>query len=85
MKYRIIIISVLLSLPLVVRAAVPGPVDAGEAFLRQLQKRDSVLIADQVSYGFRLDGLQEGSGQNGRRTMPTASWLSGPGSWIPSE
>lgn len=62
MKYRIIIISVLLSLPLVVRAAVPGPVDAGEAFLRQLQKRDSVLIADQVRYGFRLDGLQEGSG-----------------------
>ena len=62
MKYRIIIISVLLSLPLVVMAAVPGPVDAGEAFLRQLQKRDSVLIADQVRYGFRLDGLQEGSG-----------------------
>ncbi len=62
MKYRIIIISVLLSLPLVVRAAVPGPVDAGEAFLRQLQKRDSVLIADQLRYGFRLDGLQEGSG-----------------------
>ena len=62
MKYRIIIISVLLSLPLVVRAAVPGPVDAGAAFLRQLQKRDSVLIADQVRYGFRLDGLQEGSG-----------------------
>ena len=62
MKYRIIIISVLLSLPLMVRAAVPGPVDAGEAFLRQLQKRDSVLIADQVRYGFRLDGLQEGSG-----------------------
>lgn len=62
MKYRIIIISVLLSLPLVVRAAVPGSVDAGEAFLRQLQKRDSVLIADQVRYGFRLDGLQEGSG-----------------------
>ena len=62
MKYRIIIISVLLSLPLVVGAAVPEPVDAGEAFLRQLQKRDSVLIADQVRYGFRLDGLQEGSG-----------------------
>lgn len=62
MKYRIIIISALLSLPLMVRAAVPGPVDAGEAFLRQLQKRDSVLIADQVRYGFRLDGLQEGSG-----------------------
>ena len=25
------------------------------SFLRQLQKRDSVLIADQLQYGFRLE------------------------------
>lgn len=33
--------------------AVPEPV-AGESFLLQLQPRDSVLIADQLRYGFRL-------------------------------
>ena len=33
----------------------------GEAFLRPLQKRDSVLIADQLAYGFRLEGVQEGT------------------------
>lgn len=32
-----------------------------EAFLRQLQKRDSVLIADQLSYGAALEGLKEGT------------------------
>ena len=31
-----------------------GIVPAGDAFLEQLQKRDSVLIADQLRYGFRL-------------------------------
>lgn len=30
-------------------------------FLRQLQKRDSILIGDQMEYGFRLDGLEDGS------------------------
>lgn len=37
---------------------IPG----GEAFLRPLQKRDSVLVADQLAYGFRLEGVQEGTG-----------------------
>lgn len=36
---------------------IPG----GEAFLRPLQKRDSVLIADQIAYGFRLEGVPEGT------------------------
>lgn len=31
------------------------------AFLQQLQERDSVLIADQLCYGFELKGLEEGT------------------------
>ena len=31
------------------------------AFLKQLQERDSVLVADQLLYGFRLDGVAEGT------------------------
>lgn len=31
------------------------------AFLQPLQERDSVLIADQILYGFRLDGVVEGT------------------------
>lgn len=37
--------------------ALPEPV-AGESFLLQLQPRDSVLIADQLRYGFRLADVQ---------------------------
>lgn len=36
-------------------------VPAGKAWLRQLQPRDSILIADQVEYGFRLDSLPAGT------------------------
>lgn len=36
-------------------------VPSGEAFLRQLQKRDSVLIADQLEYGVELQGVREGT------------------------
>ena len=35
---------------------------AGEAFLEQLQPRDSVLVADQLEYGFELHGVEEGTG-----------------------
>jgi hypothetical protein len=31
------------------------------SFLRKLQKRDSVLVADQLQYGFRLDGVIDGT------------------------
>lgn len=31
------------------------------AFLQQLQERDSVLIADQLLYGFKLEGVTEGT------------------------
>lgn len=36
-------------------------VPSGEAFLEPLQQRDSVLIADQLEYGFRLDGVEPGT------------------------
>lgn len=50
--------------------AVPGlraqdslsAVNAGEAFLEQLQPRDSILIADQLKYGFELDEVRAGTG-----------------------
>ena len=36
-------------------------IPAGQAYLKQLQPRDSILIADQVEYGFQLDSLAEGT------------------------
>ena len=36
-------------------------VPAGQAFLKQLLPRDSILIADQLEYGFQLDSLAEGT------------------------
>lgn len=35
--------------------------EAGEAFLEPLQKRDSVLVADQLRYGLELKDVQEGT------------------------
>lgn len=40
---------------------ISGIVPGKGAFLEQLQKRDSILIADQLSYGFELDSLKEGT------------------------
>ncbi len=38
------------------------PLPSGtDAFVLQLQKRDSILIADQLRYGVRIDGVQDGS------------------------
>ena len=36
-------------------------VPSGKAFLNQLQPRDSILIADQLEYGFNLDGVKDGT------------------------
>lgn len=44
MRLLVVILAVLLD-------AVP----AGDAYLKQLQPRDSILIADQLEYGFQLD------------------------------
>ena len=38
-----------------------APVFRDGSYLRQLQERDSVLIGDQLLYGFRLEGLKEGT------------------------
>ena len=35
--------------------------DGGEAFLEPVQKRDSILIADQLRYGVMLKDVQEGT------------------------
>lgn len=40
----------------------PGVKEMDGSFLEQIQKRDSVLVADQLRYGFRLDGVVEGTG-----------------------
>ena len=37
------------------------PVPSGKAFLNQLQQRDSILIADQLEYGFTLEGVKDGT------------------------
>ena len=36
-------------------------VQMGESFLQPLQERDSVLIADQLFYGFELKQVEEGT------------------------
>lgn len=38
-----------------------GMIPQGKAFLDPLQKRDSVLIADQLEYGFELQGVGKGT------------------------
>lgn len=50
MKILCIILSMLLDL-----------VPKGPAFLNQLQKRDSILVADQIEYGFTLDSVKIGT------------------------
>ena len=42
-------------------AAVLETVPAGPAWIKQLQPRDSILIADQIEYGFQLDSVPEGT------------------------
>lgn len=34
---------------------------SGKAYMKQLQQRDSILIADQLEYGFQLDSISEGT------------------------
>ena len=43
-------------------ALVLGVIPSGQTFLKQLQPRDSILIADQLEYGFEMEGVQEGTG-----------------------
>ena len=46
---------------LIILSVLLDPVPAGKAFLEQLQKRDSILIADQLEYGFTLEGVEDGT------------------------
>ena len=55
------ILAALFCLPAVVSARGRGEDIADGAFLRQLQERDSVLIADQLKYGVRLNSVEEGT------------------------
>lgn len=36
-------------------------IPAGKAYMTPLQQRDSILIADQIEYGFRLDSVKAGT------------------------
>lgn len=62
MKIRNLLLAlcILLSVP----ASLPaqGRKEMKGSFLRQLQQRDSILIADQLQYGFTLEGVEEGTG-----------------------
>lgn len=42
-------------------AIVLDVIPSGSAFVKQLQQRDSILVADQLEYGFRLDGVKAGT------------------------
>ena len=46
---------------IVILACVLDVVPSGKAFLNQLQQRDSILIADQLEYGFSLEGVKDGT------------------------
>ena len=46
---------------LIILSVLLDPIPSGKAFLEQLQKRDSILIADQVEYGFTLEGVEDGT------------------------
>ncbi len=46
---------------IVILACVLDVVPSGKAFLNQLQQRDSILIADQLEYGFALEGVKDGT------------------------
>lgn len=39
----------------------PAIVPGGKAYIKQLQPRDSILIADQIEYGFELEGVKNGT------------------------
>jgi len=55
-------IAIILSSLIVSLSAFCQPREAGETFLRPLQKRDSVLIGDQLQWGVLLKGLDDGTG-----------------------
>ena len=43
---------------LAILASVLNIIPFGKAYMKQLQPRDSILVADQIEYGFRMDSLK---------------------------
>ena len=76
MKFKLII-------PALLAAALPLGAqglreDAGSTFLEPLQKRDSVLIADQFRYGIVLENITEGTPLALPELKPEKYWMSRP-------
>ena len=51
----------MMKLTLLLLAAIMELIPYGETFLKPLQKRDSILVADQLEYGFQIDSIQAGT------------------------
>lgn len=51
----------MMTLVITILALLQGIIPQGPAYMKQLQQRDSVLIADQIEYGFELDNVAEGT------------------------
>ena len=62
MPLQAISAAVLFLSPLWLMAQEPEADYVSETFLEQMQPRDSVLIADQLKYGFSMNGVEEGTG-----------------------
>lgn len=61
MRKLLIYMAVLLFPTLLTAQQAGSVIPMDGAFLRQLQERDSVLVADQLQYGFELKGVEEGT------------------------
>lgn len=64
MSRKILVVTAALIISVMLWGQHGSVLPSGKAFLSQLQKRDSVLIADQVKYGFRLEGVKNGTELN---------------------
>lgn len=49
------------ALVIVILSLLSGVVPSGQSYLKQLQPRDSILIADQLEYGVELQDVKEGT------------------------
>ena len=51
-----------MKLTVLILAAMLDLIPSGQTFLKPLQTRDSILVADQLEYGFVLEGVESGTG-----------------------
>jgi hypothetical protein len=61
MKTSVMKLLLCLAILLPVTVSAQKVIEMKGSFLTQLQKRDSILIADQLKYGFKLNGVKEGT------------------------